>query len=106
MAKARKTLSQKLKEEQARSDRLQQELVVLQSALAADQGPLALTIAVNRLTGRFSRTIVLDRSSAEAELRMLIEALRQVEEQLQAELLRLVEMRAQAQAERGKVEKK
>ena len=97
---AKQTLKQQVEAAEARAERAERALGDLRARVQGNSGPMQLTISVDRLTGRFSRSLAIDQANPEAELRLLAEAVRQVEAQIQADIQRLIEERMQRQMER------
>lgn len=94
---ARKTLSEKLKEQKAAVAQLEQELTTLKDKLITSPGPLMLSMATNRLTGRFALATTVDQANPEPDVRLLLEVVRQVERELSEELVRLTERRIRSE---------
>jgi len=66
--------------------------------------PLLLSVAVDRLSGRWAPAVVIDQRHAESDVRILLAVLRQVEQTLQDDLVRMAEQRGLAAA-RSQAEK-
>jgi ribosome-binding protein aMBF1 (putative translation factor) len=96
---ARKTLQEKLAEQKAVVEQLEKEMATLKGQLAADPGPLVLTVSVNRRTGRYVPATTVDQGNPEPDVRLLLQVVRQVEWKLSDELVRLTEQRIRSEVE-------
>lgn len=72
------------------------DLEKIKAALANDAGPLTLTLAVNRVTGRL--TVTAGRVEGYDEMRILLAALQNIVQQLNADLVAMAEKKGREAA--------
>lgn len=97
---ARKTLTQKLAGEKARSEQLQKEIDALRAHVANSLPPMTLVVSVCRVSGKTTISRAIDQGNPEPDVRLLLEIVREIEKNLGNELLRLTAERVRRETEK------